>query len=64
MSYELPPIPLDLLEALEPVYKPRIPALDWTDRKIYTEAGKAELVQNLRLVYEEQQEDYRQSTLR
>jgi len=43
-----PPIPEALISYLERVIPPCIPRIDWTDRRIWYELGRREVIEMLR----------------
>ena len=50
----IPPIPEDLLRFLEKRFPTPFPGLDWSDRKIWMELGKAHIVTFLRASFNAQ----------
>lgn len=56
-NHDLPPIPTELLEALEAMMPELHPRLDWSERKIFQEVGQRDYLKMLRVVHDRQQED-------
>lgn len=58
----IPPIPPNLLEALEEMYPERCPEPSWSDREIWIRVGERRVVRNLRRLFEEQNENILRTT--
>lgn len=50
-----PPLSKSLIDYLESIVRPPVPRLDQTDRSIWVEVGKYQLLETLRQIYKRQQ---------
>jgi hypothetical protein len=57
MEQDFPLIPEDLLEALEKRFPDRCPDPQWSERRIWIEVGKREVVKFLKRTFAEQNEN-------
>lgn len=53
-SSDLPPIPKDLLDALDSKFPERCPEVSWSDREVWVRTGERLVIRYLKRVYEEQ----------
>lgn len=54
---EIPSLSEELIEALDKRFPERCPSPEWSERKIWMEVGKREVVRFLKRVYAEQNEN-------
>lgn len=54
---KVPDIPKSIIEYLERLYPESCPRMDWSERKIWVEVGKREVVKALKARFEEQQQE-------
>jgi hypothetical protein len=54
MDEDYPKIPLDLLKRLDENFPARHPSIQWSDRKVWLEAGKREVVTHLISIWNNQ----------
>jgi len=54
MNLNFPLIPEDLLKSLDAKYKSRCPGLEWSDRRIWFEAGARSVIDFLTIQFQNQ----------